>query len=297
MKILFTGANGFLGKNVIPILREKLMDVKTVGTQMADYVIDISKPFPEFTEKFDIVFHAAGKAHSMPKNTAEEKTFYEVNFEGTKNLCDSLKNNLPEIFIFISTVAVYGLDRGENITEQSPLNGNTPYAKSKILAEDFLLEWSSENGIKLFILRPSLIAGPNAPGNLGDMVSAIKTGKYFNVANGKAEKSIFWVEDFAYLTLQLVNKNGGIFNVCDDSNYSFKKISSMISQELKKKEPKNIPLIVAKFLALVGDFMGSKAPINSLRLRKITDSLTFSNRKMNIDLQFKPSNIKDKFRI
>lgn len=297
MKILFTGANGFLGKNVIPLLRDKLFEIKTMGTQHTDYVSDISAPIPSLTEKFDIIFHAAGKAHSIPNNSVEEKVFYEVNFEGTKNLCAALENNLPEFFIFISTVAVYGKDFGENISEDSPLKGITPYAKSKILAEEFLLKWSDENNVKLFILRPSLIAGPNAPGNLGAMVSAIKTGKYFNIANGKAEKSIFWVEDFADITLKIINQKGGIYNVCDDCNYSFKEISLMITQALQKKKPKNIPLIVAKSLAFVGDFMGRNAPINSLRLKKITDSLTFSNAKMKAELQFEPSNVKDKFQI
>ena len=54
MKILFTGANGFLGKNVIPLLREKLFEVKTFGTHNADYVYDITEKFPPFGENFDI---------------------------------------------------------------------------------------------------------------------------------------------------------------------------------------------------------------------------------------------------
>lgn len=297
MKILFTGANGFLGKNVIPLLRANMFEVKTLGTQNADYESDITKHIAPFKEHFDLVFHAAGKAHSLPKTAEEEKLFHDVNFEGTKNICAALENILPEFFIFISTVAVYGKDFGENISEESPLQGNTPYAKSKILAEEFLLNWSAANNVKLFILRPSLIAGPSAPGNLGDMVTAIKSGKYVNIAGGKAEKSIFWVEDFAALTSKILDKQGGIYNVCDDFDYSFKEISLMISKALHKGEPKNIPFFVAKSLAFIGDFMGSKAPINSLRIKKITDSLTFSNHKMKTELHFTPSNVKEKFQI
>lgn len=297
MKVLFTGANGFLGKNVIPLLRKKLFEVKTFGTHNADYIYNITEEIPLFQEKFDIVFHAAGKAHSVPQNPEEEKKFFDVNFEGTKNLCRSLEKNIPDIFIFISTVAVYGKDFGENINEEFPLDGNTPYAKSKILAENFLLEWCEKNNVKLFILRPSLIAGPKPPGNLGDMINAIKSGKYFNIAGGKAQKSVFWVEDFAEITSKVIGKNGGIYNVCDSKNPSFKEISDKISEILNKKSPASIPFFIAKTMAIVGDMLGKKAPINSLRLKKITDSLTFSNEKIKKELGLSPSNVMEKFQI
>lgn len=291
MKILFTGANGFLGRNVIPVLREKAFEVKTFGTRNADYVYDISKQFPAIEENFDIVFHAAGKAHCIPKNRDEEKNFYDVNLKGTKNLCRSLESNLPKIFIFISTVAVYGTEFGSNISEEFPLAGNTPYAKSKIEAERFLENWSLKNNIRLFIFRPSLIAGPNPPGNLGDMIKAIKIGKYFNIAGGKAEKSLIWVEDFAELTFLSLAHPGGIYNVCDNSNPSFKEISERFSIVLNKKMPKNIPFFLAKLMALAGDILGSKAPINSQKLNKITKALTFSNEKIKKELGFLPTNV------
>ncbi len=84
MKVLFTGANGFLGKNVIPLLRKENFEVKTFGTSHADYVFNITNAIAPFEEKFDIVFHAAGKAHSIPQNQDEENLFYKVNFDGTK---------------------------------------------------------------------------------------------------------------------------------------------------------------------------------------------------------------------
>ncbi|MCF2218030.1 NAD-dependent epimerase/dehydratase family protein [Chryseobacterium sp. PS-8] len=297
MKVLFTGANGFLGKNVIPLLQKKNFEVKTFGTSNADYIFNITQAITPFKEKFDIVFHAAGKAHSVPKTKEEESVFYKVNFEGTKKLCNALEENLPEYFVFISTVAVYGKDFGENITEDTPLEGYTPYAKSKLMAEEFLTKWCKEKKVKLFILRPSLIAGPNPPGNLGDMIKAIKSGKYFNIAGGTARKSVFWVEDFAEITVKMLGKEGGIYNVCDDANPAFKEISEKISAKLNKRSPKSIPFFLAKSMALVGDLLGNKAPINSLKLKKITDSLIFSNEKIKRELNYNPSNVIEKFQL
>jgi nucleoside-diphosphate-sugar epimerase len=297
MKVLFTGANGFLGRNVIPLLREKKIQVKTFGTSNTDYVYNITNTIVPFDEKFDVIFHAAGKAHSIPQNKIDEQLFYTVNFDGTKNLCKALEKNIPEYFVFISTVAVYGRDFGEDINENAALEGYTPYAKSKIMAEEFLIDWCKINNVKLFILRPSLIAGPNPPGNLGDMINAVKGGKYFNIAGGKARKSILWVEDFAEITANIMDKTGGIYNICDDKNPSFKEISDKIANILNKKSPASIPYFLAKLIAKAGDLLGNKAPINSLRLRKITDSLTFSNEKIKRELEFNPSNVLEKFQL
>lgn len=174
------------------------------------------------------------------------------------------------------------------------MSGHTPYAKSKIMAEKFLEEWSKNNNVRLFIFRPSLIAGPNPPGNLGDMIKAIKTGRYFNIDDGKAEKSMVWVEDFAELTVLTLTHSGGIYNVCDNSNPSFKEISEKFSIILNKKMPKNIPFFLAKLMALAGDMLGSKAPINSQKLNKITKALTFSNKKIKEELGFLPTNVMKK---
>ena len=136
MKLLFTGASGFLGNNVRPIL-EKMYAVTTVGLASQDnYTVNIAKDIPKLYEHYDIVLHAAGKAHSIPRTEAERQVFFDVNLQGTKNLCTALeKVGMPRAFVFISTVAVYGCDYGENITEEHSLNGITPYAISKRLAE------------------------------------------------------------------------------------------------------------------------------------------------------------------
>jgi len=294
---LFTGSSGFLGVNLFPLL-EKLYIVKTLSLYDEDnYQINLGYQVPEFTEPFDIVLHAAGKAHSIPKTEAEKKVFFDVNLQGTKNLCAALeKSGLPKSFIFISTVAVYGLEFGENITEDYPLNGNTPYALSKIQAEQFLTEWCKLHSVILSIIRPSLIAGPNPPGNLGAMIQGIKTGKYLSISNRDARKSVLMVEDIANLLPLLVEK-GGIYNVCDNEHPTFIELENIISSQLSKSLPFSIPFALAKILALFGDLLGNKSPINSLKLSKITKSLTFSNDKIRKELGWEPINVLSNFKI
>ena len=296
-KLLFTGASGFLGYNIRPIL-ERSYEVHTIGlTDEDDIKINIAKEVPSINSHFDLVLHAAGKAHTVPKTETEKQVFFDVNYQGTVNLCKALeKSGLPKALVFISTVAVYGCEYGELITENHPLEGTTPYAESKILAEKYLTRWCSDHGVTLGILRPSLLAGRKAPGNLGAMVEGIKKGFYLNIAGGKVKKSVLMAEDIARL-LPLVAEKGGIYNVCDSYQPTFGELSVSVARQLGKRKPISIPYWMAWCMAKVGDLLGSKAPINSYKLEKMTKSLTFSNEKARRELGWKPLDVLTNYQV
>ncbi len=196
--LLFTGATGFLGFNILPVLEEKYKVDTLALDENATYNVNLVTDTITLDKEYDVVLHAAGKAHVVPRTLEEEKLFYDINLEGTKKICSALENvGVPKSFVFISTVAVYGCDIGEMITEEHPLEGTIPYAKSKLLAEQFLQEWCTKNNVVLTILRPSLIAGKNPPGNLGAMIKGISTGKYLSIAGGVSRKSVLMARDIA----------------------------------------------------------------------------------------------------
>lgn len=296
-KLLFTGASGFLGYNIRPIL-EKSYDVHTIGLIDDDDIkINMAKEVPPINTHYDVVLHAAGKAHTVPKTEEEKQAFYDVNYQGTVNLCKALENvGAPKALIFISTVAVYGCEYGELIDEYHPLNGDSPYARSKIMAEEYLIKWCLDNQVRLGILRPSLLAGKNAPGNLGAMVKGIKKGYYMNIAGGKVVKSILMAEDIARL-VPLLEEKGGVYNVCDTRQPSFGEISMSVAKQLGKGKPLDIPYWLAWCLAKVGDLLGDKAPINSYKLEKMTMSLTFSNEKAKHELGWEPLDVLENYKI
>jgi nucleoside-diphosphate-sugar epimerase len=295
LKLLYTGASGFLGSNTIPGLKHIGYNITTVGSENTDVVCDLSSSIPELSETYDIVFHAAGKAHIEPKNDIENKLFFDVNFQGTVNICKALENlsKLPSAFIFISTVAVYGLDSGEMITEEQPLKGSTPYAKSKIMAEEWLTSWAANNGVILTILRLPLVAGYNPPGNLRSMINGIKTGKYLSIGKANARKSIIWAQDIADV-VPLLTSIGGIYNITDGHHPSFGELETVIARALNKKKPVTIPIFLAILIAKVGDILGRRAPINSHKLKKITSSLTFDDKKLHDTIQWEPSAVTQK---
>ncbi len=294
-KLLFTGGTGFLGKNVMPLLTQQY-EVTTCGITPDDMIkANLAKEVPELSEKYDVVLHACGKAHVVPKTEAEKQAFYDVNYQGTVNLCLALeKVGVPKALIFISTVAVYGCEFGDSIDEFHPLKGDSPYAESKRMAEDYLTKWCIDHQVRIGILRPSLLAGKDAPGNLGAMVNGIKKGLYMNIAGGKVVKSILMAEDIARL-VPLLEEKGGIYNVCDTRQPSFGEISESVARQLGKGKPLSIPYWIAWCMAKVGDLLGNKAPINSYKLEKMTKSLTFSNEKARKELGWEPMDVLENY--
>jgi len=289
MKLILTGATGFLGKHLLCEFNALKIQVDTVGrtkenTFQYDLVQDSKISLGD--ADYDMIVHNAGKAHFVPKSEAEGKVFFDVNVSGTEKLLKAILTlkSKPKCFVFISTVAVHGLEFGENIDETSPLNGNTPYAKSKILAEKLVQGWCAENGLNCVILRLPLVVGENAPGNLGAMERAIKKGYYFRLGTGNARRSMVNATDVAKLIPNLMNKNG-VYNLTDGVHRSFAEMDTYLAEKHGKRI-KKIPIWLGKFSAKLGDFIPG-FPINSYRLSKLEQTLTFNDAKARRELDWK----------
>lgn len=295
MNILVTGSNGFLGKTIVEILQKK-HQIITLARSSGDYQLPLDKQVPNFKEKFNLIIHSAGKAHSVPKTAIEKKQFHQVNVIGTQNLLKGLENSaIPQQFVFISSVAVYGKEKGTNITEESPLNAKDAYGMSKIEAEGLVQEWCKQHNVVCTILRLPLLVGTNPPGNLGAMIKGIARGYYFNIGGGKSKKSMVLAEDVAAFIPKIANI-GGTYNLTDGYHPSFFELSCVIAKQLGKSVPMNMPLFVANGIGFLGNFLGNNAPINSLKLKKITADLTFDDSKAR-SAGWKPRRVLDWFSI
>lgn len=296
MKVLLTGGSGFLGKHLQQYF-ETRMTVKLLGrNDDCHFRYDLTNNIPPIGEYFDLVIHNAGKAHSVPRSEEDADVFYEVNFHGTRRLLEALESQPPKSFVFISSVSVYGLQEGENISEDYLLNATDPYGKSKALAEIVIQEWCKRKNVACVILRLPLLIGEDAPGNLAAMVKAIKAGYYFNVSKGLAKKSMLLVKDVPTAIESTIGQTG-VFNLTDGYHPSFYELSQNIALQLGRKHILNMPYILAKLLAIVGDILGSKSPINSQKLSKIVCSLTFDDSKARKLFSWNPTPVLKEFKI
>jgi len=287
-----TGASGFLGRVIQSRKQEPLL---TVGRSETNSIqCDLSRDIPVLPDGLEYVIHCAGKAHNIPQPIEDVDEFFRVNLNGAKNLVEGIERSKSNVksFTFISTVAVYGRQEGYNLNESTPLNGSSPYAKSKLKAERFLSGWSSGRGTLMLILRLPLIAGSNPPGNLGAMIEGIRSGRYLSINRGKARKSMVLASDIARLVMNS-NRQAGIYNLTDRYHPRVSELEGLISKQLKKSPPCNIPLSFAKLFGKCGDVLGDWFPVNTQKINTLTKNLMFNDDKAVKELDWKPKRVID----
>jgi nucleoside-diphosphate-sugar epimerase len=286
MKIALTGHTGFLGSYLKRVLLDRGVEVVGLGRGAdSDWHFDLGSGVNDFprkeegTEEIDLVIHAAGLAHRVPKTEAEKQQFFDINVEGTRRLLCALKDSghVPKRFVFISTIAVYGepMDAdvcvppypGEGDLEQLDL---TPYGLSKWKAEQLVREWCQQECVEAFIWRLPLIVGENAPGNLGAMEKAIRKGYYFRIGNSYARMRYYVeIEDLGVEVLFLIEATSadqGTFNVISGEK-SYGVFEDEIASKYGKKV-RSLPLWLVRLAAKVGDVVPG-FPLNSYRLKKL----------------------------
>jgi GlcNAc-P-P-Und epimerase len=289
MKILITGASGFLGNYLITSAVNFNHNFIKLGRNFSnDVICDLSKEIPEFkSNTINVIVHAAGKAHCFDENNNNFSDFELVNVNGTRNLLTSLDNQLETIshFVFISSVSVYGLNTGIMIDENYPLKGSSPYAKSKIKAEELVYSWGSKYNIPVLILRLPLLIGSNPKGNLKRMIDGIKGKRYFSIGRGNAKKSMVLASDVANF-IYLNHKSKGIFNLTDGISHEVNDLEKKIGIYFNVKIY-NLPISLADKLTYLHKFF-HKFPLSKDTLTKITSDLTFSDVKVKNKFNWSP---------
>ncbi|MFW0714254.1 NAD-dependent epimerase/dehydratase family protein [Pedobacter sp. N23S346] len=295
MKIILTGANGFLGKAIYHHFSAET--VFRLSRTEGELIGNLEHDLPELP-LVELVIHAAGKAHSVPRTAQEKEAFKNVNVAGTRRLLTALSKltTLPKYFVFISSIAVYGLEKGELIDEDQPLAATDPYGKSKIDAEALVASWCKEHHVVCSILRLPLLAGKNPPGNLQSMINAIKKGYYFDINVANVQKSMVLIDDVA-MFIEKVYQIGGIFHLTDGYHPTFREISNLISKQLHQKNAVVMPYALMKAVAFVGNFLGPKFPLNRKKLDKMTNTLTFSDQKARTIVGWQPQPVLANFTI
>ncbi len=137
-RVLLTGGSGFLGSRLRNYPSKLFF---TLGrTSNSDVKVDLVRDIPNLDpfDNLDRIIHAAGKAHTVPKDLSEEEEFYKVNVDGTSNLLLGIDGwvklkdgrEYPKQFVFVSTVAEYGLEAGKGNSENQILEPASAYGKS-----------------------------------------------------------------------------------------------------------------------------------------------------------------------
>jgi nucleoside-diphosphate-sugar epimerase len=267
MGVLLTGATGFIGKYLQRRTSFKCVVRRNTKHSLHDFFeipkLDKNTDWDNAFYGIDYVIHLAGLAHS---NLYNNKDYRDVNVDGTLKLASEAAKAGVKRFIFVSTIGVNG-----NLTTNLPFSVNSvpsphnAYSKSKYDAEKGLKIIATETGMELVIIRPTLVYGPDAPGNFGSLVKLVKTSPILPFGLLNNERSFIAVQNLADLLITCIkhpNAAGKTFIASDGTVVSIKHFTNAIAKGLSKKKLQlPIPLTVIR---LLGKAFGKSSAVEQL---------------------------------
>ena len=261
MKILLTGAYGFVGTNLCRYLVDK---------GHTCFALDIPKakrddvPYSEFHtwdeignidfSKIDAIVHLAGKAHDL-KNVSDPQSYFDINVGLTERIFNACNGKVKRFIYFSSSKAA---------------DADTPYGKSKLAAEQFL------DG-RAIVLRPAMIHGPGNKGNLNLLWGIARRGFPWPLAAFENKRSFTSIGNICAAVEALCDHGeNGIYPVADDDMLSTNRLIELMAETCGRKPrlwrlPKGLMCLAAK----VGDVL--RLPLNTERLGKLTEDSFVDN--------------------
>lgn len=287
MNIIITGAFGFVGSNISQSLKSEgghhltAIDIASPANSHFDAFYSWNDLDKIDQKKVDVIIHLAGKAHDT-SNTPEAKTYFDINVGLTEKIMDFFLATTASKFIFFSSVkAVADTVEESVLTEAATCNPKTAYGQSKLLAEKYILEQPLPEGKTVYILRPCMIHGPGNKGNLSLLYKLAKKGLPWPLGTFENSRSFTSIHNLRFVIMQLLEKpiEGGVYQVADDESLSTNELIKLMAASLNQKAHIwNIPPAIIQLLAKTGDLL--HLPLNSERLKKLTESYVVSNQKL-----------------
>jgi nucleoside-diphosphate-sugar epimerase len=252
MRVLVTGHHGYIGSVLAPILREAghvVVGLDTFLYQGCDFGdapewepalrIDVRDVQPEELAEFDAVVHLAALSND-PLGDLDPGWTYGINLEGTVSLARAAKEAGVRRFVFASSCSIYGASGSDDLLdEEAPLRPLTPYAETKVRAEE-QLAGLADAGFSPIFMRNATAYGVSPRLRLDVVLNnlaayAHTTGRITLLSDGSSWRPLVHVQDIARATLALIDApsekvHGEAFNIgSSDQNVRIRELAEMLS--------------------------------------------------------------------
>jgi dihydroflavonol-4-reductase len=285
MKVLVTGASGFIGSRlarrlisegdeVYGIIHEKQNTVEGMHVITAD-LSDSTFDIPDVN--FDVVFHLAA-ATPLVKDKKKQK---KINLEGTINLFEKIKNK-TNFIIYASGLGVFGDPGNSIVNEESKIQPDTDFVKIRLDAQKNLENSCKKNKINFSVCYFGDVYGDGS-WFIDMIVKRLKKGMFKIPGKGNYSKCFIHVDD-AVGVLTTIGKNS-LYNesyvVADSTSTTFKEFVDYTADKIGVKHPGGVPMFLAKGV-LGGDL-----------IKLLTTSVKISNEKISKVYEFKYTSYKE----
>jgi nucleoside-diphosphate-sugar epimerase len=277
--VLVSGANGFVGREVVKALIERGDDViglvRRAQSDMPgvrEWVLDadgfagIGDSWPA-SYGCGSVIHLAARVHMMQDTAADPLAAYrETNVTGALRLAKASRAAGARRFVFVSSVKAMGdSDHGRPLLESDQPAPNDPYGVSKLEAEQALLAYGRESGLEIVIVRPPLVYGPGVRANFLRLMRGIAAGVPLPLGAIPARRSMIFVGNLAHVLIQCATDPraaGGTFNVTDTHDLSVTELARMLAAKLNV--PARLLPVPASWLQFAGVLTGKTEQVERL---------------------------------
>ena len=264
MRVLVTGANGFVGSALCPHLIElghEVVPVVRRQSSIADEIIvHTVESWKAALKGCDSVIHLAGRVHLMKDQEQNPMQAFRVsNVDNTIELAKCAVEAGVRRFVFMSTIKVNGEETspGCSFRPEDTTDPKSPYAISKWEAEQGLFEISERTGLEVVVIRPPLVYGCGAKGNLAALIKRVKNGCPLPFGDIRNRRSMIGLDNLLSFTVLCAdiarspNAKGQVFLVSDGEDVSTTELLHRIAKVYGRKSrllslPENLIRLAAR---------------------------------------------------
>lgn len=243
MRVAITGASGYVGSAIARAAtargdtwngltrRAKAPLAGPGGTWIPGELADVES-LERLVRDADAVVHAAAWVHRDTPDPASREACFAVNLRGTERVLEAVRKRGAIPLVFVSSTSVYG-EAFEDREEGGPHQPQNAYGESKRQAELAVQEFGRTRRTPVVVLRPAMVYGAGAPGNIARLAAFVRRGFAPLVAGGRNRKSLVHADDLAAAVLAALDRarevSGAAFNVAGEPAPSMREVGDALA--------------------------------------------------------------------
>ncbi len=313
MRILVTGATGFIGSHLVEKLakeghkirilvkkkeenislrNETLKILKELNVDMQIGDLEDRLSLEGITKDIDVVFHLGAIARPM---AIPNRRYFEVNEKGTLNLLEVCKNKKIKKIVIMSSVSAVGPTKdGNAVNEKTRCMPVDTYGWSKLAQEKVAEKYFKEYNMPIVLLRPPMVFGPRDM----EMLKLFKAvdKRFFPIHCDKKVMEFLYVKNLVNACILAMEngKNGETYHITNGEHYSINEIIRAMEKAKKKrvfpiKFPKWSFVLVGGFLEILGNIFNFRPPFRHDTIKWMTEKFWYSDMsKARRELDYNP---------